>query len=184
MKVYSNLPKVALYVDGRLFAEQEGSKVFVFEHVPMSDGFTQISARAGACADAMSIEKVAEPNQAYIYVDPDDTGDAAGAANWFNVDDYKDVDTIVVREGYFSVKDKIGDIMKNEEAGNVLMQFMQATVKMKLKKSMLGMVKDMTLEGMAGMASSMGIGGKAGADPEQGKRMLITLNEMLNKIKK
>lgn len=184
VKVYSNLPKVALYVDGRLFAEQEGSKVFVFEHVPMSDGFTQISARAGACADAMSIEKVAEPNQAYIYVDPDDTGDDAGAANWFNVDDYKDVDTIVVREGYFSVKDKIGDIMKNEEAGNVLMQFMQATVKMKLKKSMLGMVKDMTLEGMAGMASSMGIGGKAGADPEQGKRMLITLNEMLNKIKK
>ena len=80
MKVYSNLPKVALYVDGRLFAEQEGSKVFVFEHVPMSDGFTQISARAGACADAMSIEKVAEPNQAYIYVDPDDTGDDAGAA--------------------------------------------------------------------------------------------------------
>lgn len=184
VKVYSNLPKVALYVDGRLFAEQEGSKVFVFEHVPMSDGFTQISARAGACADAMSIEKVAEPNQAYIYVDPDDTGDDAGAANWFNVDDYKDVDTIVVREGYFSVKDKIGDIMKNEEAGNVLMQFMQATVKMKLKKSMLGMVKDMTLEGMAGMASSMGIGGKASADPEQGKRMLITLNEMLNKIKK
>ena len=55
---------------------------------------------------------------------------------------------------------------------------------MKLKKSMLGMVKDMTLEGMAGMASSMGIGGKASADPEQGKRMLITLNEMLNKIKK
>lgn len=50
VKVYSNLPKVALYVDGRLFAEQEGSKVFVFEHVPMSDGFTQISARAGACA--------------------------------------------------------------------------------------------------------------------------------------
>ena len=50
-------------------------------------------------------------------------------------------------------RDKIGDIMKNEEAGNVLMQFMQATVKMKLKKSMLGMVKDMTLEGMAGMAS-------------------------------
>lgn len=48
---------------------------------------------------------------------------------------------------------------------------------------MLGMVKDMTLEGMAGMASSMGIGGKASADPEQGKRMLITLNEMLNKIK-
>lgn len=184
VKVYSNLPKVALYVDGRLFAEQEGSKVFVFEHVPMSDGFTQISARAGACADAMSIEKVADPNRAYIYVDPDDTGDDAGAANWFNVDDYKDVDTIVVREGYFSVKDKIGDIMKNEEAGNVLMQFMQATVKMKLKKSMLGMVKDMTLEGMAGMASSMGIGGKAGADPEQGKRMLITLNEMLNKIKK
>ena len=34
VKVYSNLPKVALYVDGRLFAEQEGSKVFVFEHVP------------------------------------------------------------------------------------------------------------------------------------------------------
>ena len=55
---------------------------------------------------------------------------------------------------------------------------------LKLKKSMLGMVKDMTLEGMAGMASSMGIGGKASADPEQGKRMLITLNEMLNKIKK
>lgn len=117
----------------------------------------------------MSIEKVAEPNRAYIYVDPDDTGDDAGAANWFNVDDYKDVDTIVVREGYFSVKDKIGDIMKNEEAGNVLMQFMQATVKMKLKKSMLGMVKDMTLEGMAGMASSMGIGRQGRRGPRAGQ---------------
>ena len=34
------------------------------------------------------------------------------------------------------------------------------------------------------MPSRLNIGGKASADPEQGKRMLITLNEMLNKIKK
>ncbi len=102
-------------MDGRLFAEQEGSKVFVFEHVPMNDGFTQISASG---ADAMSIEKVAEPNQAYIYVDPDDTGDDAGAANWFNVDDYKGRGHHCGARGVLSVKDKIGDIMKNEEAGN------------------------------------------------------------------
>ena len=88
-------------MDGRLFAEQEGGKVFVFEHVPMGEGFTHISAKAGACAcaDSMTLEKVAEANPAYIYIDPDDTADDAGAANWFNTDDYKDVDTIVVHEG-------------------------------------------------------------------------------------
>lgn len=169
VKVYSNQKTVKLSVNGKPFAELNGEKVFEFHEVPLS-GVTMITAVSGDLSDSMTIRKAAEPNPAYLYIDEDDDGDAA--ANWFNFDDYKDVTTLEIKEGYYSVKDTVGDILMNEEAGNVLAQAIGATTGMKLKKSMLGMVKDMTVESMASMT---------GGDDQ---KMLIPINEALNKIEK
>ena len=185
VKVYSNLTQVELYVNGELFATQEGNKVFVFEHVPLRDGFTFIGARAGGCFDSITLERVEQPNPAYQYIDPDETGDEEGAANWFTLAEAPEVNEIVVREGCFSVKDKVKDVLASDEASDVLVQFLQASMKMKLKKSMLGMAAAMmgekTLEEMTSFAGGMG-GGKV--DPEQAQAMLIRLNEALSKIRK
>ena len=185
VKVYSNLTQVELYVNGELFATQEGNKVFVFEHVPLRDGFTFIGARAGGCFESITLERVEQPNPAYQYIDPDETGDEEGAANWFTLAEAPEVNEIVVREGCFSVKDKVKDVLASDEASDVLVQFLQASMKMKLKKSMLGMAAAMmgekTLEEMTSFAGGMG-GGKV--DPEQAQAMLIRLNEALSKIRK
>ncbi len=177
VKVYSNLSKVSLYVDSKLFSEQKGNRVFVFEHVPLHEGFTSVTAKAVACVDSMTLEKVAEPNPAYTYIDPDDDGSDEGAANWFNLDDYTDVTEIVVRDGYFSVKDKIGDIIANPEAGKAVAQVMNVATGMHVKPSMLGIMKDATLEGLSGMMAGR-------MTPEQAQRTMIQLNEVLNKIEK
>ncbi len=159
--------------------------MFVFEHVPLREGFTFLSARAGGCSDSITLERVEQPNPAYQYIDPDETGEEDGAANWFTLAEAPEADEIVVREGFFSVKDKLKDVLSSDEAGNVLMQFIQASMKMKLKKSMLGMAAAMmgekTLEELAGSFGGMS-GGKM--DPEQAQGMLLRLNEALSRIRK
>lgn len=185
VKAYSNLTQVSLYINGKLFAEQEGNKVFVFEHVPLNEGFSFLSARAGGCCDSITLERVAQPNPAYRYDDPEETDGETGAANWFTLEEAPAVNEIIVREGYFSVKDKVKDILASDAASGVLVQFVSASMGMKLKKSMLGMAAMMmgekTLEEMTSFAGSMG-GGKI--DPEKAGALMIRLNEQLNKIKK
>ncbi len=61
--VYSNQPKVALYANGKLVAEQTGDKVFRFT-VPLS-GEVKLEARAGDLTDTAVIRKVDTPNPAY-----------------------------------------------------------------------------------------------------------------------
>lgn len=46
VKVYSNLNQVTLYVNGRPFATKYGDKIFVFENVPLTEGFTYLTAEA------------------------------------------------------------------------------------------------------------------------------------------
>ena len=63
VKVYSNLPKVALYADGKLVAEQEGRHVFTFR-VPLT-GEVKLEAKAGEHADACTLRYADAPNPAY-----------------------------------------------------------------------------------------------------------------------
>lgn len=65
MKVYSNQPKVALYVDGKLLEEKTGEKEYLFA-VPMkSEQACHIQAVAGNLTDEMTIRNVVQPNIAY-----------------------------------------------------------------------------------------------------------------------
>lgn len=173
IKVYSNQPEVTLYVDGAEYAALKGNKVFIFEQVPMKNGYTMFSVKAGKLSDSMTIEKVTELNPVYFAPKEDDE-EGEGVANWFHIEDYQGNGPLEIKEGYFSIQDTVGDILENEEAGEKFTGLMQTFMKMKLKKSMLFMVKDMTVESMMGMA-----GGNELPD-----NILNIVNEVLNKIKK
>ena len=60
IKVYSNQPRVTLFVDGKEFAAQDGDRIFKFT-VPIS-GTHEIKAVAGGCTDCMTITKADKPN--------------------------------------------------------------------------------------------------------------------------
>jgi len=177
IKVYSNQPSVELFVNGKSFEVKEGYRIFIFENVPL-EGLTMINAKAGEFFDAMSIEKVAEANQQYILVEEDDGSE--GAANWFNPDDFNDVKSLEFKEGYFSIKDSVGDVLAHEEAGTALIQLFNATSGMKIKKSTLGMFQDVAIEGILNLQGS---DGSIEAEAKK-ERLLIILNEVLGRFKK
>ena len=75
VKVYSNQPKVTLFVDGKKFGEKVGDKVFEFE-VPLS-GEIKVEAVAGDLRDESVIRYVSTPNPDYILKEGEGKG-----ANW------------------------------------------------------------------------------------------------------
>lgn len=174
IKVYSNQPEVTLWVNGEALKTILGEHIFVFEHVPMKEGFNYIVAKSGVLTDSMTIERTEAENLSYRAPEEEDDGIGEGAANWFNLDDYKEEIPLEFIEGYYSIKDTVGTIMENEEAAAMLLGIVQKLTKMKLKKSMLAMVEGMTIEGMMGMMKGQGA-------PEN---LPNIINDILNKIKK
>lgn len=75
VKVYTNQPRVSLFVNGVLKEEKTGNKVFEFQ-VPLS-GETHIKAEAGACTDQAVFQKTDRPNPAYKLVKG-----KSSSANW------------------------------------------------------------------------------------------------------
>jgi beta-galactosidase len=63
VKVYSNLSQVSLYIDGKLFAEKTGDKVFEFR-VPIT-GEHRVEVRGDGLQDAITIRRVDKPNPSY-----------------------------------------------------------------------------------------------------------------------
>ena len=105
IRVYTNLPKVSLYVDQKLFAEQEGRYLFSFD-VPISGKHT-VEARAEGCSDAIEIEHVAAPFEGYRCKAKE------GAVNWLDG----------CSEEGFVVTDRIGDILAVPEGKEFLNAF-------------------------------------------------------------
>jgi beta-galactosidase len=166
IKVYSNLPQVALYVDGELFAEQEGDKVFKFS-VPIAGKHT-ITAKSGAYSDEMTICHSAAPNPAYRMQQEE-------IVNWFDRDDE------IERVGYFSINDKIADIKTNSDAAAILEAMMARVAAgygdvskgVKLPEDMVRRMDQMPLAGQLKMA-----GGAVT------KEMIVGLNRRLNQVRK
>ena len=176
IKVYSNLPKVTLFVNGNEVATQEGYRIFTFENVVLTEETNFVTVQAGVYFDSMTINKVEEVNPDYILIDDEDS-DADGAANWFNMDDYKEIKPIEIIEGHYSVKDTLNELIANDEAADVVVSVLSKVTGMKIKKSMLGIMGDNTLESMQGMFA-----GQLG--DEKAKDLLPIMNDLLNKIKK
>lgn len=108
IKVYSNRQAVTLYVDGKKQEQREGKRIFSFS-VPIN-GKHEIAAKADGCSDSMTICKVQEPNQEYLF-------QKDAIVNWF---DREEID-----RAYFSIQDTMGEIMANPQSAVILERIMQ-----------------------------------------------------------
>lgn len=155
IRVYSNQPVVALYLNGKLVEEKAAEKVFIF-HVALEEGFHIVVAAAGDVKDSMTIEKVQkEPS---IYVLPEVNERAEGVANWFKLAGDLDLKApMEFPEGKYSVKDTMMEIAKSQEALNVIVEAVKLTMNMDVKPGggMWDMMKSMSPETMMQMAGSM-----------------------------
>ena len=168
IKVYSNQPKVALYVNGALVEEKEGEHIFIF-HIP-NVGEQTITAKAGELSDEIAIRKVDTPNPDYAFKEQ------TSVKNWFEEEGME------VIPGYYSIKDTLGDISKSPE-GAAFVEQMQANLAQNSSMASMAegvvitdqirqMMQRFTVENLLKQAGDI--------DPQ----MVIAINKQLNKIKK
>lgn len=120
VRVYSNLPEVSLYVDGKLHKTIKGSRVFVFSNVPLSTKGSFLTAKAGDCTDSATLYSVEEKASYYTYPE---FKYAQDARNWFNSIEEISAGLEAV-EGYYSVHDKVSEIAKSPEAKKIVLDCM------------------------------------------------------------
>ncbi|MCR5826001.1 MAG: glycoside hydrolase family 2 protein [Oscillospiraceae bacterium] len=166
IKVYSNRPEVTLLVDGRELATLAAQRVFTFT-VPLS-GTHRIEAVSGALRDEMELRRVAEPNAAYRF------GGGGTVANWFDEDSFK--------SGFYSVRDTLGDLMKNPGTAAIVGRIM-AKASSSRGEVAQGAAGNKALQQMMAVMSFESLLKKAGANvisPEQVK----AINDALQQIPK
>ncbi len=163
--VYSNQNTVSLYVDNKLFAEQQGKYIFKFQ-VPIHGGHA-IEAKAEEYSSMITLRKVMQPNEEYMFAKGGDI------INWFDKEDFK--------QGYFSIKDTLGELGAHPQAGILLGQLMSQTTasrgdvaeSVKDNPNLQKIMMKTTLENMLKQVRDM-------IQPEQVK----ALNAALQQIKK
>ncbi len=166
IKVYSNLPEVSLFVDGKCVETKKAEKIFTFT-VAISGTHT-VEARAEGCSDTITVCKVDAPNAAYSMPNRQEVN------NWFDGE---------LDESCWSVKDNMSAAMAHPKAGAVMKQIMDkaaasrgdVATATKDNPALVAMIqqamKRMTIEGLLK---------QAGADPESIKQ----LNRILQTISK
>ncbi len=171
--VYSNLPEVELFANGESLGKKVSDEHFFYFDVP-NKGETTLVAVAGEYKDESVIRKVDTFNEAYRLKEK------GAILNWFD---------ITAPEGYFSLNDKVGDIMATMQ-GKLLFTTMAAKLMGGMGKGKEGM-KAMGFEITPDMMQMMGgftlirltaLMGTAGVNLT--KEQLLDLNAKLNKIKK
>lgn len=173
--VYSNQPEVELFANGESLGRQTSDVHFFYFDVP-NTGETTIVAKAGECSDESHIRKVDEFNEEYRMKE---TGDVI---NWFEID---------MPEGYFSINDKISDILATMQ-GKMFMMSFGASMMKKMKgdgkkgagagfdlknTDMMKMIGGFSVKRILSMMGTMGA-------EAMSKEEILELNKKLNKIKK
>lgn len=155
IRVYSNQPVVALFINGKLSGVQSAEKVFVFQ-VSLEYGFSTIVASAGSCQDSITIERVEE--EPSIYVLPEVNERAEGVANWFSLMGDLDLKApMEFPEGKYNIRCTMEEIAKSPEAMEVTAKAVKLATNFELAPDvgMWDMMKSMTPEAMVHMAGSM-----------------------------
>ena len=114
--VYSNQPTVELFANGVSLGVKEAADHFFYFEVPNTAPETKLVAVAGDLRDESVIRKVETFNEDYRM------REAGAILNWFDID---------VREGYFSLNDKISDITATFR-GKLWLSGMVLTIKKKM----------------------------------------------------
>ena len=175
VKVYTNCQHVELTVNSKKTeVKKADGEVCVFDNVALADGINIIEAKSGELTDTAFIKKTDKEPEEYVYKEePGKTG----VTNWFENKDMTVRQEMTFREGYYSVRNSVSEIMKSEEAGNVLVNAFSSAVGMKLKKSMLMIMGEQTPEEMFRSDLSKN---NLKTDPQAA---LSILNQELQKIK-
>ncbi len=165
VKVYSNLPEVELFANGKSLGVKRAEDRFFCFDVP-NEGETKLRAIAGACSDESVIRKVEVFNEAYRLKEK------GAVLNWFDITE---------REGYFSLNDKLGDILKTQEGKQLfagMMQQMQGEKAMgfEMTDSMMQMMNGFTVLRLTSLMGAMNM--------KFTKEQLLEMNERLNRIRK
>ena len=168
--VYSNLPEVELFANGKSLGKKTADDHF-FRFEVENIGETKLTAKAGDCTDESIIRKVDVFNESYRLKEK------GAILNWFDID---------APEGYLSLNDKMSDVLKTPQGQAIfmgLMSKMQGTD---------GKVEAMGFELSADMMTMMGgftvlrlftlMGGMM--DVKFTKEQLLGINAQLNQIKK
>ncbi|MBQ7914945.1 MAG: hypothetical protein IJ322_05505, partial [Clostridia bacterium] len=169
--VYTNQNEVSLYANGKLVETKQGAHVFEFE-VPLTSRKTKLLAKAGALSDTSVIIKVKKPYKKYILENA-----SSNVANWFDKDG-KQIN-LTYNEGYFSIKDKIKEIMKNPEGKAVMDAFIAGMMEqmaesgMKLPAGAMKMLESFSISRIAKLAGDR-------IPPES----IAQINQALQKVKK
>ena len=167
--VYSNLPEVELFANGVSLGKKKNAEHFFYFEVPNS-GETNLSAVAGDCRDESFIRKVDTFNEDYRLKEK------GAILNWFD---------ITAPEGYFSLNDKLGDILACPQGIGLFMSLMSqfkgamSNEKMagfEMSEGMMKMMGGFTLIRLSNMLGTAGI--------KVTKEQLLALNAQLNQIKK
>lgn len=166
--VYSNLPEVELFANEKSLGKQKSDVHFFYFDVPNA-GETRLKATAGDCTDESILRKVEVFNESYRLKEK------GAVLNWFD---------ITAPEGYFSLNDKLSDILESA-AGKALFerlrQQMQGTFSDKaggftMNESMLQMMGGFTVLRLTNLLSTIGV--------SLSKEELLSLNTALNQIRK
>ena len=166
--VYSNLPEVELFVNGKSLGKQASAEHFFYFDVP-NEGVSELEAVAGDCRDYSTICKVDTFNEAYKLKEK------GAILNWFDITE---------PEGYFSLNDTMGAIMANPQGALLIGGLMQQMKKnaggmaagFEVNEGMMQMMNGFTVIRLANLMGTAGI--------TFTKEQLLGLNAQLNQIKK
>ena len=168
--VYSNQPEVELLVNGKSLEKQRCEDHFFYFHVP-NKGETKLEAVAGSCKDESFIRKVEKFNEDYRLKEK------GAVLNWFD---------ITQPEGYYSLNDKISEIMKAKEGEAVFKELMGLMMPADgEKKSLIGPEQIESMMEMMGGFTVLRLTnllGVAGNGVKLTKEQLLALNAKLNAI--
>ena len=156
--VYSNQPEVELFANGVSLGKQTSDVHFFYFDVPNA-GVTELKAVAGECTDESVIRKVEVFNDAYRLKEE------GAILNWFDID---------APEGYFSLNDKMSDIMFGQLMGGMAGK---KAMGFELNEAMMSMMGGFTMLRLITLAGGM-------MDMKMTKEQLLALNAQLNQIPK
>ncbi len=167
--VYSNLPEVELFANGVSLGKQASDEHFFYFDVPNS-GETKLKAVAGDFTDESVIRKVEKFNEDYRLKEK------GAILNWFDID---------TPEGYFSLNDKLSDILATVQGKMLFAGLMAKMMSGMGGASAAGFEVTPDMMQMMGGFTVLRLTSLMGAaNVNMTKEQLLDLNAKLNKIKK
>lgn len=113
VKIYSNQKEVILYQNGKFVGSIESSD-HIFRFSITLEKENELTAKAGATSDCISIHKTDTPDPSYTMPVMEEI------TNWLD-----DVD-IELKEGYFTLDDRVDELVKVPEGEAVFLEFLAA----------------------------------------------------------